>query len=112
MLNLNHAAILILSAAIATGASAAGPTGAHADFGTAVANSAAERTIAIKPTTKHVNVVDGETIKFAIDGKEFSWHFRTWPSLNQFALDKIAPQDTPANGVTVHVARNPVYFSN
>ncbi|NML59846.1 CzcE family metal-binding protein [Massilia sp. RP-1-19] len=112
MMNLKHAALLILSAAIATGASAAGPTGERADFGVAVANTAAERTIEIKPKTKHVNVVDGETVKFAVDGKEFSWHFRTWPSTNQFALEKIAPRDTQANGVTVHVARNPTYFSN
>lgn len=112
MLNLNRAALLLLSAAIATGASAAGPTGERADFGVAVAGSAAERTIEIKPNTKHVNVVDGETVKFSVDGKEFSWHFRTWPNTNQFALEKIAPEDTQANGVTVHVARNPVYFGN
>lgn len=111
-LNLNRAAILILSTAIAAGASAAGPTGDRADFGTAVADSAAERTIVVKPNTKYVNVTDGETVKFAVDGKEFSWHFRTWPSTNQFPLEKIAPKETLASGVTVYVARNPLYYGN
>lgn len=112
MLNLNRAALLILSAVIATGANAAGPTGESADFGVSVANTAAERTIEIKPKTKYVNVVDGETVKFAVDGKEFSWHFRTWPNVDQFGLERIAPHDTLANGVTVYVARNPLYFGN
>lgn len=112
MLNLKHATFLILSTAIAAGASAAGPTGERADFGAAVTDSAAERTIVIKAATKYVNVTDGETVKFAIDGKEFSWNFRTWPSTDQFPLEKIAPKETLASGVTVYVARNPVYFGN
>lgn len=112
MLNLTRAAFLIASAAIAIGASAAGPTGDAADFGAPVANSAAERTITIKPATRFVNVTDGETVKFAVDGKEFSWHFSSWPSAQQVALAKLAPRDTVVSGVTVYVARNPTYFGN
>lgn len=111
MLNLNRAALLIVSAAIAIGANA-GPTGEAGDFGAPVANTAAERTIVVKPTTRYVNVTDGETVKFAVDGKEFSWHFSTWPTSNQVALEKLAPKDTLASGVTVYVERNPRYYGN
>lgn len=112
MLNLNRATLLIVSAAIAIGANAAGPTGEAPDFGAPVANVAAERTITVKPATRYVNVTDGETVKFAVDGKEFSWHFRTWPSAEQIALDKLAPKEIRASGVMVYVARNPLYFGN
>ncbi|MBZ2209765.1 CzcE family metal-binding protein [Massilia soli] len=112
MLNLNRASLLIASAAIAFGASAAGPTGAAGDFGAPVANSAAARAFTVKPATKYVNVTDGETVRFAVDGKEFSWHFSAWPGAQQIALDKLAPTGTVAGGVTVHVARNPLYYGN
>lgn len=111
-LTLKRTAFLILSAALASGAIAAGPTGEQADFGSAVEASAAARTIEIKPSTTYVNVTDGETVKFAVDGKEFSWHFRTWPNVYQFQLEKIAPKEALASGVTVYVARNPLYFGN
>jgi hypothetical protein len=112
MLNLPRTAFLIASAALALGAHAAGPTGNATDFGAPVASSAAERTITVKPTTKYIHVTDGETVKFAVDGKEFSWHFSSWPSASQIALEKLAPKDTVASNVTVYVARNPTYFGN
>lgn len=112
MLNLTRTAFLIASATIAIGANAAGPTGQAADFGAPAANTAAQRTITVKPTTRYINVTDGETVKFAVDGKEFSWHFSSWPSAEQIALEKLAPKDTMASGVTVYVARNPLYYGN
>ena len=112
MLNLNRTALLIASAAITFGANAAGPTGAASDFGAPAANSAATRTVTVKPSTRYINVTDGETVRFAIDGKQFSWHFSSWPSAQQIDLDKLAPKDTLASGVTVYVARNPLYHGN
>lgn len=109
-MKLNRAAILLLSVALATGANAMAQTGGAADFGVAVSDSAAERTIALTADTKYVNVVDGETVKFTADGKSFSWHISTWPNVNVFGLEKIAPQDLPANGIKVYVAPNPRYF--
>lgn len=112
MLNLTRTAFLIASAAIAIGANAAGPSGGAADFGAPAANVAAERTITVTPATRYVNVTDGETVKFSVDGKAFSWHFSSWPGAQQIALDKLAPKDTVASGVIVYVARNPLYYGN
>ena len=110
MLNLTRATFLIASAAIAFSANAARPAGDASDFGAPAANTAAARTITIKPTTKYVNVTDGETVTFVVDGKQFSWHFSSWPSAQQIALDKLAPKDTVASGVTVYVERSAQYY--
>lgn len=110
MLNLHRAAVLIVSTAFAIGAHAARLTGAPADFGMPVPNDAAERTIAVTPGTRHVNVTDGETIRFDVNGRAFTWHFNTWPTIQQFDLEKIAPKEAQASGITVYVERNPRYY--
>ncbi|NML59802.1 CzcE family metal-binding protein [Massilia sp. RP-1-19] len=112
MLNLNRAAILLLSVVLASGAHAIGPTGTDADFGTAVSDTAAQRTIALDAGTKSVNVVNGETVKFTTGGKSFSWHVSTYPNVNQFDLEKIAPKDVSTAGVQVYVSPSAQYLGN
>lgn len=112
MLNLNRAAILLLSTALASGAHAIGPTGADTDFGAAVSDTAAQRTIALASDTKSINVVNGETVNFTVAGRSFSWHVSTYPNVHQFNLAKIAPKDITTAGVRVHVSPSAQYASN
>lgn len=105
-----HIAISIIFAAAAGGASAKGPDGTAADYGVAVTDSSAGRTIAITPATKFVNVANGETVRFTIDGKSFGWHVYTFPNINEFDLKAIAPAGIAPAGVRVVVAPDPLYF--
>lgn len=112
MRHLKHIPALILSLSLAAAAHAAPPSGANSDYGVAVASSAAQRHIVVKPGARSVQVVNGETVTFTVDGKSFSWHVDTFPNFSQFALAKIAPADVPAGAVTVYVTPNPTYFGN
>lgn len=110
MLSFNRIAMLALTALIATGANAIGPSGSTADYGAPASDNAAERTIRLQSGTKYVNVVNGETVKFTVNGKSFSWHVETFRNVTQFDLRKIAPQNMPAANVRVFVAPNPLYI--
>jgi len=73
------------------------------------ANSAsAERTIKLAPTTRWVNVTDGETVRFTKDGHTFAWRFSTINSA-MFDLSTIAPADVDVKGVRVYVAANSAF---
>ena len=109
MLNLNKAAVLILTTVLAGAASAAGMTGTSADYGRAAADASHDRVVTIKPGAKYANITDGETVKFEIDGKSFTWTVQTYPNQNSFKLSAIAPAGIDADGVTVYVAPNPLY---
>ncbi|OON59754.1 hypothetical protein B0920_20955 [Massilia sp. KIM] len=108
MLNLNKAAVLILSTVLAAAASAA-PNTAN-DFGQRVAEAKGTRVITVKPGAKHVNVTNGETVTFDVNGQRFSFDVNTYPNQNVFQLSDIAPAGVQADGVKVYVAANPLYF--
>lgn len=110
MLNLNRIAIFALTAVLATGASAAPPTGAPADYGSRVSNATADRVITVTPDSRSIHVTNGETVTFDVNGKSFSWHVYTYPNVDEFDLTKIAPADVGANSVRVFVAPNPIYL--
>jgi hypothetical protein len=99
------AVIFAVALASATAAHAEGKS----DYGSATATTNATKRIAITPGTKSVNVTDGETVEFNVDGKSFAWSFQTYPNETQFPLSKIAPEDAKVDGVRVYVARNPLY---
>ena len=98
----------VSSAMLAFSAHAAGPTGTAADYGTSVAASTDARQITISPQTKWVNVTDGETVKFDVNGKTFAWNVNTFSNDSEFDLAKIAPAGTQVNDVRVYVAANPL----
>lgn len=110
MFKFKRIAVLALVTALSTSAFAMGPTGTAADYGAPVAGAAGERTVTIKPATRWVNVINGETVTFIIDGKSFSWHVDTYPTLNEFDLAKIVPAGVVATSVRVFVSPNPHYF--
>ena len=117
MLKIKHVTALLAFAAAScamlvasvSSAHAAGPTGTVADYGTSVPVSTDARQITISPQTKWVNVTDGETVKFDVNGKTFAWNVDTFGTDTVFDLAKIAPADIQVNGVRVYVAPNPLY---
>ena len=77
--------------------------------GTPAIAEAGARVIKILPKTKHVNVTQGETVKFVVGDKSFAWHFYTLRGSTSFALSKIAPKEIDTHRVRVFVAPNPLY---
>ena len=64
------------SVVLLTGAAHAA-TNQQAAYGEAVASSNVARQITITADTKSVNVNDGDTVAFNVNGKTFTWHFDT-----------------------------------
>ena len=109
MLNTHRRALAILCATLATSASAAGPTGTAADYGSSAPHAAAQRSIELQPDTRHINVTRGETVTIARAGQRFTWHVQTFNHQTTFALSDIAPKDMAVDGIQVYVAANPLY---
>ena len=105
---LRTAIIATAIAATAGGAYAATNTNTK-EFGMATAAANADRHLVIKGDTKWVNVDDGDTVEFNVDGKSFTWHFDTLRGESAFELSKIAPEGIDVGKVTVYVAANPLY---
>jgi hypothetical protein len=100
--------ITIIAATLVAGAAHAS-VNPHPQFGMATAAANADRHITIKADTKWVNVDNGETVTFDVDGKSFTWHFDTLHSEEAFSLSKIAPEGLNTGMITVYVASNPLY---
>ncbi len=93
----------ILLASLTSAAHAGAKPGAYGD---AANNASAERTIALTPGTKWVNVTDGEVVRFSKDGRTFACHFSTLND-SSFDLSAIAPAGVDVKGVRVYVANDP-----
>jgi hypothetical protein len=63
------------------------------------------RGVAVDKDTRHINVVRLETIAIRVADKTVNWSFDTLGTAS-FPLSKIIPG---VEGVTVHVAENPMY---
>jgi hypothetical protein len=62
-------------------------------FGGPAPLSAATRTIVIEPDTRHVNVKEGDIVKFVVDDKAFAWNFNVASTVHRFELNQVAPAD-------------------
>jgi hypothetical protein len=115
MLNIKRATIALAFAGLSTAAlfspaQAAGRTGTTADYGQAVNTGAVDRVINLDAGTQYVNVTNGETVQFNLNGQAaFTWHFDTFSNETSFELSKIAPATAGVEGVRVYVASNPLY---
>jgi hypothetical protein len=78
-------------------------------YGVAADRASPEREIVVSPTTKHVNVNQGEVVKFVSEGKSFTWKFDTFAQ-RPFEMQKIAPKDFVHSNPTVYLGANPLYF--
>ncbi|MRW87501.1 CzcE family metal-binding protein [Pseudoduganella sp. FT26W] len=108
MLNALRTALVATAIIAATGAAHAA-TNPQAVYGEAVAGSAAARQVTITADTKSVNVNDGDTVAFNVNGKTFTWHFDTLRGMGSFDLAKIAPAGVDTGMTNVYVASNPLY---
>jgi hypothetical protein len=78
-------------------------------LGDAAPVAAAERTIAITPDTKYVNVVGGQTVKFDVNGQAFAWSFDGSQTVSSFDLSRVAPAGVLDHPVIAYVSINPIY---
>lgn len=97
----------LAAALLAGGAHAAGTKAAP--YGTMAPATTAERHVVITEKTRAVNVNNGETVEFRVNGQSFTWHFQTLRDEARFDLSKIAPSGMINHKVTVHVASHPLY---
>ena len=63
------------------------------------------RTVVITPSTKYVNVTEGDVVNFVSNGKSFVWHF-DGPETIAFDLNRVAPAGVLDHTVTAYVAPN------
>jgi plastocyanin len=94
--------------ALAIAASVAGLNASAADsspnaYGNNSPAGSAGRVVEITPATKYVNVTDGDTVTFKIDGRDFTWTFHVLHQEGVVQLSSILPQDLHADGVKVYV---------
>ncbi len=112
-MNTSRSLLLSLTLAAAMAASSAqalGLSGTAADYGApADARAPVAQRIVLTPATKSVNVNNGDTVEFVVDGKTFRWHFDTFNNETNFKLARIAPAGIAADGITVYVGANPTY---
>ena len=77
-------------------------------YGHEVADNAAQRTIDVNGDTRKVQVTNGETIKFDVNGQSYTWKFDLYHQEGVVDLGFILPQ-THADGVKIYVAEDPLY---
>ncbi|USX24712.1 CzcE family metal-binding protein [Oxalobacteraceae bacterium OTU3CINTB1] len=100
--------LIICTTIVGAGLAQAAPA-TPANYGSAAGNGFADRAITITPGIKWVNVNNGDTVAFTVNGKTFTWHFETLHAEDQFGLEKIAPEGVDVGMVTVYVGSNPLY---
>lgn len=103
---------LIVGALFATGAASASNVAPvkhkHADYGTHVKHAKhAHRTVVVHERTRHVNVTNGETVQFNVNGQQFAFAFDNWPNKDVVDLSVIAPEGVTTPNVRVYIAPNP-----
>jgi Heavy-metal resistance protein CzcE len=65
----------------------------------------AQRTVVITPTTRYVNVTEGDVVRFIANGVVFAFNFDS-SATSSFTLNRVAPPGALDHTVTVYVARN------
>ena len=78
-------------------------------LGSPVPSAAATRVVNLTQSTRHVNVIAGDTIRFVNGSGEFAWSFDVSPIIQTFDLNQVAPQGMLDHALRVYVAPNPIY---
>jgi hypothetical protein len=79
-------------------------------LGETAPTAAANRTIAITPDTRYVNVEGGQIVKFVVGGKTFIWAFDGTENVQSFDLNQVTPPGLLDHVVTAYVSANPLYM--
>lgn len=95
-----------LAISLNAGVSHAGTIRTLADYGSAAHSEAAVRKVVIKPTTKWVNVTNGEAITFVVGEQSFTFHFNTYANTSSLSLSAIAPVDISVPDIRVYVTQH------
>ena len=74
--------------------------------------AAANRTIAINPDTRYVNVEGGQVVKFEVGARTFAWNFDGPDSIGSFDLNRVAPPGLLDHAVKAYVSPNPIYLGS
>lgn len=105
--------LAFISALAASGTVLANHPSANPNWGTSVHDGTADRTIQLSGNMNWVNVTGGETIRFVLDGKSFTWRFDTYDASPTFDLGKIAPAGILGNrAIRVYVSPDPQYIGS
>ena len=97
----------IVLAVAAMAASAAAGAAVRADLlGDPSTSGQARRTIVITPTTKYVNVTEGDVVTFVANDQTFTWNFDS-EAVSSFPLNRVAPAGMLDHPVTAYIAPNP-----
>jgi hypothetical protein len=101
---------VMLVSALAAGVAGAAPQ-PRAFLGSAApAQAAADQVIVITDATRHVNVTGGQTVRFVVGERTFTWCFQNGSAhVIPFDLQAIAPQGLLNHRITTYVADNPLY---
>ncbi|MDB5825146.1 MAG: CzcE family metal-binding protein [Herminiimonas sp.] len=78
-------------------------------YGSAAPPADYQRTITITPTTRYVNVVGGDTIRFISNGAQFAWTFNVARTVDSFSLNDVAPAGVLDHNVMAYVLPDPKY---
>ena len=79
----------------------------HGVHGHMARASSADRVIEVGPDTTTVNVMDGETVRFKVGDRSFTWTFEPTLLHTNFGLSRIAPKDMDVHGVRVYCDPTP-----
>ncbi|WP_371767909.1 CzcE family metal-binding protein [Massilia sp.] len=101
---------VLIATTLAAGAAGAAPQ-PRAFLGSAApVQAAADQVIVITDATRHVNVTGGQTVRFVVGDRTFTWCFQNGSAhVIPFDLQTIAPQGLLRHAVTTYVADNPLY---
>ncbi len=80
-------------------------------YGDPAPATVAEKTIEIRPDTRHVNVVGGDIVQFIVNGQSFTWRFNVARTVSAFDLKEVAPVGLLDRPVMAYVSPDPRYFS-
>jgi len=96
----------MLAAGCATASDVAPAKHARADYGVAAQHG--QRTIVVNDSTRHINVTNGETVQFDVNGQRFAFAFNNWPNKDVVDLSVIAPEGVTTPKVRVYIAPSPL----
>jgi hypothetical protein len=96
----------LLAAGCATASNKAPIKHPRTDYGVAAVH--AHRTIVVHDRTRHINVTNGETVQFDVNGQRFAFAFNNWPNKEVVDLSVIAPDGMTMPQVRVYIAPDPM----
>jgi hypothetical protein len=79
-------------------------------FGDPAPATAATKTIEITPETEYINVTEGDTVNFVVNGKSFAWDFDGRVEGYAFDLQRVAPPGLLDHKVEAYVRPNSDYL--